>query len=94
MDQQIRHGSNLEEFVWSIEEKVKKDRSRDKIEAMKYNLSLSFFHFCLLSTVHVADPPTVSITFEGIIIIDHPLSPSFPRTLFLRLLVDEDRAIG
>lgn len=60
---------------------MKKDRSRDKIEAMKYNLSLS--HFCLLSTIHVADPPTVSITFEGIIIIDHPPSPSFPRTLFL-----------
>ena len=61
---------------------MKKDRSRDKIEAMKYNLSLS--HFCLLSTIHVADPPTVSITFEGIIIIDHPPSPSFPRTLSSR----------
>lgn len=76
------NGSNLEEFVWSIEGKMKKDRSRDKIEAMKYNLSLSL-SFCLLSTIHVADPPTVSITFEGIIIIDHPPSPSFPRTLFL-----------
>lgn len=61
---------------------MKKDRSRDKIEAMKYNLSLS--HFCPLSTIHVADPPTVSITFEGIIIIDHPPSPSFPRTLSSR----------
>lgn len=39
---QTENGSNLEEFVWSIEGKAKKDRSRDKIEAMKCNLSLSF----------------------------------------------------
>lgn len=63
-------------------------RPRDRIEAVKRNFSLSLFFS--ISAAHVADPPTVSITFEGIIIIDHPLShfPTLSLSPFLRLLVD------